>query len=280
MHRWGIDIEGPLTTAQGNYKYAVVAVEYFTKLIEAKPLINIAAAELKNFFWQNIICCFGVPRKITTDNAKQFDCHIFKNFWHHMGVEAAFASAYHPQSNGAVKKENALIFTAIKKVLEDQSKGKWAEELPRTVWSHNTFICRAMKFTPFKLLYGEEPITPEEIKLCSAKTRTEATYHPSKAESKDLLEPEQMKAVENLQCYQNEIRAWRDKKVKPKHIEAENLVLLRSPCTEASGKMEPKWIGPFVVTENTRPGSFCLADNEGRVLEHYWNANNLYRFYI
>jgi hypothetical protein len=52
-----------------------------------------------------------------------------------------------------------------------------------------------MKFTPFKLLYGEDTITPEEIKLRSARTRAEATYRPSKAESKDLLEPECMKAI-------------------------------------------------------------------------------------
>jgi hypothetical protein len=46
---------GHLTTAQGNYKYAVVAVEYFTKWIEAKSLVNIAVVGLKRFFWQNII---------------------------------------------------------------------------------------------------------------------------------------------------------------------------------------------------------------------------------
>jgi hypothetical protein len=45
-----MDIVGPLTTVQGNYKYAVVAVEYFTKWIEAKPLVNIAVARLKRFF--------------------------------------------------------------------------------------------------------------------------------------------------------------------------------------------------------------------------------------
>jgi hypothetical protein len=50
LQRWGIDIVGPLTTAQGNYKYIVVAVEYFTKWIEAKPLVNIVALRLKRFF--------------------------------------------------------------------------------------------------------------------------------------------------------------------------------------------------------------------------------------
>jgi hypothetical protein len=86
-----------------------------------------------------------------------------------------------------VEKANALIFTAIKKIIENQPKGKWAEELLRSVWSHNTSVCKATKFIPFKLLYGEEPITPKEIKFCSARTRAETTYSPAKAESKDLL---------------------------------------------------------------------------------------------
>jgi hypothetical protein len=90
------------------------------------------------------------------------------------------------------------------------------------VWSHNTSVCRATKFTPFKLLYREEPVTPEEIKLCSPRTKIEATYSSSEAESKDLLEPERMKTVENLQSYQNETKVWRDKKVKLRNIKAED----------------------------------------------------------
>jgi hypothetical protein len=196
-----MDIVGPLTTAQGNYKFAVVAVEYFTKWIEVKPLVNIALARLKKFFWQNVICHFGVPTEITVDNAKQFDCHLFKDFCYQMGVKAAFTSVYHPQSNGALEKANALIFIAIKKILESQSQGKWAEELPRVVWSHNTSIYRATKFTPFKLLYGEELVTLEEIKLRSAIISTEAIYCPTEAKSKDLLEPERMKVVKKLLFY-------------------------------------------------------------------------------
>jgi hypothetical protein len=206
LQRWGID------TVHENYKYVIVEVEYFTKWIEAKPLVNIAAAGLKRFFWQNIISRFGVPRKITVDNVKHFYCHIFKDFCHQMGVKVAFTLVYHPQSSGAIEKANTLIFLVIKKILEDQPKGKRAEELPRAVWSHNTSVCRATKFNPFKLLYGEEPVTPEEIKLRSARTKPEAMYDPTEAESKDLLESECMKEVENLQSYQNEMRAWRDKK--------------------------------------------------------------------
>jgi hypothetical protein len=74
---WGIDIIGKLTPAQGNYTFTVVAVEYFTKWVKAKPLTNVSSASIKKFFWQNIICHYGVQRHITVDNAKYFDNAMF-----------------------------------------------------------------------------------------------------------------------------------------------------------------------------------------------------------
>jgi hypothetical protein len=71
-----MDIVGPLPTAQGNFKFAVVAVDYFTKWIEARPLATITSATIRKFFWQQIICRFGVPKELTVDNGKQFDCKI------------------------------------------------------------------------------------------------------------------------------------------------------------------------------------------------------------
>jgi hypothetical protein len=53
---------------------------------------------LRRYFWQNIICHFGVPRKIIVDNAKQFNYYIFKDFCHQMGIKAAFTSVYHWKS--------------------------------------------------------------------------------------------------------------------------------------------------------------------------------------
>jgi hypothetical protein len=36
--------------------------------------------------------------------------------------------------------------------------------MPRAVWSHNTTVCRATNFTPFRLLYEAEVVLPKEIK--------------------------------------------------------------------------------------------------------------------
>jgi hypothetical protein len=80
LQRWGLDLLGPLSPAQGNLKYVVVAVEYFSKWIEPKPLATITSATVQRFFWQNIVCQFGVPKAITVDNGTQFDAETFKAF--------------------------------------------------------------------------------------------------------------------------------------------------------------------------------------------------------
>jgi hypothetical protein len=48
--------------------------------------------------------------------------------------------------------------------LFDQKKGKWVDELPKVIWSHNTTVSRATSFTPFRLLFGTKAMTSEEIK--------------------------------------------------------------------------------------------------------------------
>jgi hypothetical protein len=107
-----------------------------------------------------------------------------------------------------------------------------------------------------------------------------STTCPNEAEEKDLLESDRLKAVTNLEKYQEETRAWRDPKVKLKEFEVGNQVLLRSPHMENTGKFVAKWRGPYMVTEKTRHGTYRLLDTQGRVLEHSWNAENLHRFYI
>jgi hypothetical protein len=115
LQRWGLDLSGPLPPAQGNLKYVVVAVEYFSKWIEAKPLATITSTTMQKFFWQNIVCRFGVPKAITVDNGTQFDAETFRTFCSQIGTKIHFASVRHPESNGLVERANGIIITGIMK---------------------------------------------------------------------------------------------------------------------------------------------------------------------
>jgi hypothetical protein len=50
LQRWGIDIVGKLTLAQGNYSFGIVIVEYFTKWVETKTITSITSATIQKFF--------------------------------------------------------------------------------------------------------------------------------------------------------------------------------------------------------------------------------------
>jgi hypothetical protein len=257
-----------------------MAVKYFMKWVEVKPITNITSATIKNFFWQNIICWYRVLQQITVNNAKYFDSDMFMDFCHQVEMKVAFAPVYHPQSNRTVERTNTLIFEAIKKILKGEKKGKWDKVMPRAVWSHNTTVSRATNFTPFLLSSRVKAVLPKEIKHRSMCTAAEASPCPSKAEKKDFMESGRLNVVANLLKYQDETRSWRDLEVKIREFEFDNLVLLWSPRTESSSKLESKWVGPYMVTKKTRPGACCLVDPQGKKLEHSWNAESLRHFYV
>jgi hypothetical protein len=188
LQRWGLDLFGPLSPAQGNLKYVVVEVEYFSKWIEANPLATITSATVQKFFWQNIVCRFSVPKAITIDNGTQFDAETFKTFCSQIGTKIHFASVRHPESNGLVQRANGIIITGIMKSIFNQPKGKWLDELIKVVWSHNTTTSRSTGFTPFKLMFGDEAITPEEARMDSIRTLDSTEDEADCQVTKDTIE--------------------------------------------------------------------------------------------
>jgi hypothetical protein len=280
LQRWGLDIVEPLPTAQGNLKFTFIAVEYFTKWIEARAISTITSKTAQKFFWQNIVCRFGVPSELTVDNGKQFDNQDFKDFCFSIGTKLAFASVYHPQSNGVVERANGKIFTAVKKMLLGDKKGKWPDLLPEVVWALNTTECRATGFTPFRLLYGSEAMTPQEIKHGSPRTAASAVPDVDEPTSKDLIDDDRVFALQALDKYQAQTKAWRDQAVIPREFSEGDLVLVRTARTESRGKLEPRWEGPFIVKTKASPSAYRLATPNGEDLEHSWNIDNLRKFFV
>ncbi|XP_024025995.1 uncharacterized protein LOC112092918 [Morus notabilis] len=94
--KWGIDLIGPLHKTSGRYKFAIVAVDYFTKWVEAEPLTAISEAKCTNFIWNNIVCRFGVPHSLVSDNGKQFNNDNTSQFCELLGIHKNFSSIVYP----------------------------------------------------------------------------------------------------------------------------------------------------------------------------------------
>lgn len=95
--QWGIDLIGSLLMAEGQARYAV---DYITKWAEVEPLAKITEGKLKHFVWKLIICKFGIPHTIVSNNGRQFDNSRFKEFCSNLGITNALLSPTHPQANG------------------------------------------------------------------------------------------------------------------------------------------------------------------------------------
>ena len=59
---------GPLPLGKKQVKFLVVAIDYFTKWVEIGPLAVITEARIQHFVWRNLVCRFGIPRIIISDN--------------------------------------------------------------------------------------------------------------------------------------------------------------------------------------------------------------------
>ena len=160
--KWGMDILGPFVLAPGQKRYVLVAVDYFTKWVEAEAVRGIKTKDVISFIWKNIVTRFGVPMSMVFDNGLQFETPMLKKWLGDLGICHCFASVGRPQANGQVEAFNKLISDGIKKRIE-KAVGLWAEELINVLWSIRTTTKGATGETPFFMVYGAEAVLPIEL---------------------------------------------------------------------------------------------------------------------
>jgi len=120
---------GPISQSNGAAKYLLVAVDYFTKWVEAEAVASITEHEVRKFIWKNIITRFGVPQAIIFDNGRQFDTDKLRDYCAGYGIQTRYTAVARPQTNGQVESTNKQILSGLKKRM-DAAKGSWADELP------------------------------------------------------------------------------------------------------------------------------------------------------
>ena len=94
--RWGLDIVSLFPKAARNRKYLLVDTDYFTKWVEAKPLVNIRDVDIKKFVWKNIVTRFGIPHSLISDNGLQFDSKSFRRYYCELGITNRYSTLAYP----------------------------------------------------------------------------------------------------------------------------------------------------------------------------------------
>ncbi|XP_057451946.1 uncharacterized protein LOC130743735 [Lotus japonicus] len=283
FHQWGMDLLGPFDTAPGQLKHLVVAVDYYTKWIEAEPLAKITSARVQRFFYKNVISMFGVPGVLVTDNETQFTSKGFRDLMDELHIKQRFTSVEHPQTNGQAESANRVILRGLRKRL-GKAKGDCAEQLDHVLWAYRTTPHSTTGESPYRLTFGTEAVIPAEIGEPSART---AGFDPDQndqliEEDLDLLA--ERRAVANCrELIAKQHAAVRyNKKVVHRSFSVGDLVLRNASIGARSierGKLAANWEGPYRVTEATGTGAYKLETLAGKEIPRTWNATNLRRYY-
>ena len=77
MERIAIDVLGPLPTTEAGNKYILIIADYFTKWVEAYPMVNQEARTIAELLVHEFISRFGVPLLIHTDQGRNFESALF-----------------------------------------------------------------------------------------------------------------------------------------------------------------------------------------------------------
>jgi transposase InsO family protein len=156
-----LDILGPFSKAVGGYWYLYIAIDKFTKWSEAIPVVNITKASAIAFL-KSIVCRFGVPNRIITDNGTQFKSQYFQEYCEDISIQLCFTSIAHPRSNGQVERANTEILRGLKIRTYNN-----LDQLPSVLWGNRITPSRVTGETPFFLVYGAEACLPPEITMGS-----------------------------------------------------------------------------------------------------------------
>ncbi|GKV40125.1 hypothetical protein SLEP1_g47794 [Rubroshorea leprosula] len=281
--QWGVDLLGPFVKGKRGCIFLVVAVDYFTKWIEAKPLSTTTERKIEEFLFNSILCRFGIPKRIIADNGPQFRAAALRSFCNDYGIELTMTSVYTPQSNGQAESANKIVLRGLKtRVLAAHST--WVDELNKVLWSCRTTPSSATGETPFSLAYGAEAVIPVEVGLLSdrAGRHDDLKNEQLLRENLDFVEEvREMSRIRNV-AHQNRVAKFYNKRVRARQFQVGDLVLRKAGLTNTHshmGKLAPNWEGPYMVVRVKRPGSYVLADIHGQQLPYLWNVQNLRKFY-
>nr|KAJ0219998.1 hypothetical protein LSAT_V11C200069710 [Lactuca sativa] len=191
--QWGIDIVGPFSKSLRKLKFLIVTEDYFTKWVEDEVLAVITYVKVTKFVWRQIVCLYGLPHTILSNNGKQFMDNPFKK----RCIKQNFSSVAHPQANGQVEVTNRTM---------DPTKE-----------------------IPFNLVYGTKVVVL--IKVSIQTLRTSNPYANQRV-SLDQLEERHNNTSIQQTTYKVMVERYYNKQVKGRYWAVGDVVLIRNEASK------------------------------------------------
>nr|CAD2198695.1 unnamed protein product [Meloidogyne enterolobii] len=249
-----LDLLGPIQKSFRGHQYIFVAVDSFSKWAIAVPIRNQTATTISEIFLKEIICRFGIPSLVVTDQGTQFMSSTFTDLAQAMNFCHKPTTAYHQSANGMVERFNRTLADMIATCTE-QGK-QWVDVLPQAIFAYNTSYNQQINNSPFYVIHGFAPKLPTEAALGIEKEK----FNDMNLYVKNL--------VENLELVRSEVKCRlqgnmdimrkQQIKINKKNWEKGEKVLVKK--MENIKKFGDKYEGPFIIVELLHP-NLLISDS-------------------
>ena len=152
-----------ITSAKGNC-YVLVMVDCFSRWTEACPLPDKTAISVADAFFSNIVCRFGMPSVIHSDQGREFENKVMHELCLLGCSHKTKTTPYHPESDGLVGRFNRTLLMILA-MFAGERKDDWDDLLPPVMMAYRSSVHESTGFSPYRLMFGEECTLPMDIGL-------------------------------------------------------------------------------------------------------------------
>ena len=163
FHTLIIDTVGPLPKSQG-YKHLVYVMDQCSKYVIAWPTRDVQASSLVRQFHERIICVYGAPHRLLSDNGSAFDGALFEEMCKLYSIKHSLCTSYHPQTQGQTECAQKSVVTLLRAFVNDKQTN-WIQYLPSVVWVINSTESQVVGTSPYMLIFGRLPLSPGDISI-------------------------------------------------------------------------------------------------------------------
>ena len=270
FEKWGIDFVGPINpvSARRN-RYIILATNYATKWVEARPTRKNDAATAATFLFEEIMMRFGHPLEIVSDRGTHFLNDVICDITTKYLINHRKTTPYNPKANGLIEHANGIIGKVLNKLVAAH-KTDWDLKLPSAVHAYNTSEKRTTGRNPYFLVFGQVAVHGIELDIETHRIMAARTGNRIEDLNARLIAIEDLEKARNEALDQTiEVHTKRkdefDSKLSDDHgITLGGLVLLYdNHHNQFLGKLHTRWMGPYKVTEVYPNGSLQLEDLQG-----------------
>jgi transposase InsO family protein len=272
FHQVGIDVMGPLNITPNGKRYIVLAIDHFTKYIEARALEDADAQSIAIFIHDDIICRHGVPKILTSDRGTEFVNELIQVLTKTYRIHHITTTAYHPEGNGQTERANRTVKDILAKITP--KSGHWDHYLNVAISATRYTKSESTHFSPFELLHGFSFPRSLESTWSSPIELSPMEYAELEFARITTIRSNAGNFITRAQDCQKKNHDSNTKLLEPLKV-GDTVKLLRSVVDASwSRKMEVKWDGPFFV-QKVKGNSYKLRRPDGSIIPTTYHRNKL-----